>query len=249
MPKLAVTAQGLSKRYPKALPKANMSEALRGILERAWPFSGEPEPAFWALREVSFELEQGAALGVIGPNGAGKSTLLKILSRITAPTSGAAWLCGNTASLLEIGAGFHLELSGRENIFLNGALLGLRTAEIRRSFEAIVALSGVGGFLDMPVKRYSSGMVLRLAFAVAIALKAEILLLDEVLAVGDADFQALCHNELLAQREKGRTLIYVSHSQESLRRLTDRTLWLAEGRIVEIGPTKAVLAHYSQSHA
>ena len=245
MPKPAIEALGLGKCYRLSHPQqANMSETLQLMARQIWPFSRTAPPVFWALSDVSFELAQGAALGIVGANGAGKSTLLKILSRITAPTVGKARLCGRTASLLEVGAGFHPELSGRENIFLNGALLGLSKAEIRRRFATIVEESGVAPFLDMPVKRYSSGMVLRLAFAVALKLDAEILLLDEVLAVGDAEFRAFCQKELLAQRANGRTLIYVTHNLESLRTLTNQALWLKAGRVVAFGESSEILARY-----
>src|SRR6266581_4630886 len=187
---------------------------------------------FWALKEVSFEVRQGEVIGIIGRNGAGKSTLLKILSRITEPTEGRVRIKGRVASLLEVGTGFHPELTGRENIFLNGAILGMTRAEIRKKFDEIVNFADVETFLDTPVKRYSSGMYVRLAFAVAAHLEPEILVVDEVLAVGDAQFQKKCLGKMQAVASQGRTVLFVSHNMEAISTLTHRCLLLSHGQRV-----------------
>jgi len=199
---------------------------------------------FWALKDVSFEVQPGEVLGIIGRNGAGKSTLLKILARITEPTSGRAIIRGRMASLLEVGTGFHPELSGRENIFLNGAILGMRHAEIAQKFDEIVAFSEVDQFIDTPVKHYSSGMYVRLAFAVAAHLDPEILVVDEVLAVGDIQFQKKCLSKMGDIAQEGRTVLFVSHNMGAVSTLTTRSLWLSQGRIVESGGTFQVVKHY-----
>lgn len=199
---------------------------------------------FWALDDVSFEVPPGERLGIIGRNGAGKSTLLKILSRITEPTCGEVRLRGRVASLLEVGTGFHPELTGRENIFLNGAILGMTKAEISRKFDEIVAFAEVDRFLDTPVKRYSSGMYVRLAFAVAAHLEPEILLVDEVLAVGDAAFQKKCLGKMENIGHEGRTVIFVSHNMGAIKRLCRRTICLANGQLQAFGPTDEIISHY-----
>src|SRR6202162_4056491 len=201
---------------------------------------------FWALKDVSFEIRKGEVVGIIGANGAGKSTLLKILNRITEPTHGGADIYGRVGALLEVGTGFHPELTGRENIFLNGAVLGMTRAEIRQKFDDIVAFAEIENFLDTPVKRYSSGMSVRLAFAVAAHLEPEILLIDEVLAVGDAQFQkkSLAKMEEVAAKE-GRRVIFVSHSMPTVSRLCPRAIWLRGGRIVADGPSEDVIEQYS----
>jgi lipopolysaccharide transport system ATP-binding protein len=199
---------------------------------------------FWALQDVSFEVKQGEILGVIGRNGAGKSTLLKILSRVTAPTSGEVRVKGRIASLLEVGTGFHPELSGRENIFLNGAILGMSKAEIRKKFDEIVEFSGVEDFIDTPVKRYSSGMYVRLAFAVAAHLEPEILIVDEVLAVGDADFQKKCMGKMQDVSKTGRTILFVSHNMAAVGKLCGRCILMKDGAVQSNGSTNDVLAHY-----
>jgi lipopolysaccharide transport system ATP-binding protein len=200
---------------------------------------------FWALRDVSFSIAGGERIGIVGRNGAGKSTLLKILSRITEPTTGRAIITGRVASLLEVGTGFHMDLSGRENIFLNGAILGMTRAEIRRKFDEIVAFADVEKFLDTPVKRYSSGMFVRLAFSVAAHLTPEILLVDEVLAVGDVDFQKKCMGAMQqASTEEGRTVIFVSHNLGAIQALCQRVIYLAHGRVAGIGPTGEVVDRY-----
>jgi ABC-type polysaccharide/polyol phosphate transport system ATPase subunit len=205
---------------------------------------------FWALSDVSFDIKQGEAVGIIGRNGAGKSTMLKILSRITEPTRGRVEIRGRVASLLEVGTGFHPELSGRENIFLNGAILGMRRSEIRRKFDEIVAFAEVEQFLDTPVKRYSSGMYVRLAFAVAAHLEPEILIVDEVLAVGDAQFQQKCLGKMqdVATKE-GRTVLFVSHNMAAVNSLTQRVVLLKKGHVEFSGPTAEGVARYlSGSH-
>src|SRR6478672_11400003 len=195
----------------------------------------------WALRGVSFEVKQGEILGIIGRNGAGKSTLLKILSRVTAPTSGEARVRGRIASLLEVGTGFHPELTGRENVFLNGAILGMTKAEIRKKFDEIVDFSGVERYMDTPVKRYSSGMYVRLAFAVAAHLEPEILIVDEVLAVGDAEFQKKCLGKMGDVAKGGRTVLFVSHNLAMVRQLCRTGLFLVQGELAERGPTECVV--------
>ena len=199
---------------------------------------------FWALKDVSFSVQPGEVVGIIGRNGAGKSTLLKILSRVTEPTSGSAYIRGRVASLLEVGTGFHPELTGRENVYLNGAILGMTRAEIRDRFDEIVEFAEVEKFLDTPVKRYSSGMYVRLAFAVAAHLKSEILVVDEVLAVGDAAFQKKCIAQMSQITHAGRTILFVSHQLGAVSKLCSRTLVLNAGQIALIGDTKSAISHY-----
>ncbi len=208
------------------------------------PFSSAPDD-FWALKDVSFEVRRGEVLGIIGRNGAGKSTLLKILSRITEPTSGRIGLKGRVASLLEVGTGFHPELSGRENIFLNGAILGMTSAEVKRKFDEIVAFAGVEKFLDTPVKHYSSGMYVRLAFAVAAHLEPEILVIDEVLAVGDAEFQKKCLGKMQDVASGGKTVLFVSHNLSAVRGMCDHALLLDNGFLVFHGDVEAAVQRYS----
>ena len=199
---------------------------------------------FWAVRDASFELNRGEVLGIIGHNGAGKSTLLKILSQVTRPTTGRAELYGTAASLLEVGTGFHPELTGRENVYLNGAILGMTRREVRRKFDEIIDFSGVERFIDTPVKRYSSGMKVRLGFAVAAHLEPEILIIDEVLAVGDVEFQRKCLGKMGAVVTEGRTVLFVSHNMQAIRQLCPRTLWISEGRIVRDGASHSVVEEY-----
>ena len=204
----------------------------------------------WALRDVSFEIERGTATGVIGSNGAGKTTLLKILSQITEPTEGEARVRGRVGALLEVGTGFHPELTGRENVYLNGAILGMRRAEIAAKFDEIVSFAEVERFIDTPVKRYSSGMYVRLAFAVAAHLESDILLVDEVLSVGDLAFQRKCLGKMQDQTAgEGRTVLFVSHNLASIKRLTERCLWLEKGGIREYGPTDEIFRNYMLAHA
>ncbi len=213
-----------------------------GAPERGQPDSGNGH--VWALREVSFQVAQGELLGIIGRNGAGKTTLLKILARITEPTEGQARIRGRVGPLLEVGTGFHPELTGRENIYLNGAILGMTKAEITRKFDEIVAFAEVGQFIDTPVKRYSSGMFMRLAFSVAAHLEPEILLVDEVLAVGDAAFQKKCIGKMSDVAREGRTVIFVSHNMGAITRLCERGIWLDNGAVRLTGPTEEVVAQY-----
>jgi lipopolysaccharide transport system ATP-binding protein len=211
---------------------------------------GDSVEEFWALKDVSFEVNQGDVLGIIGRNGAGKSTLLKILSRITEPTEGRITLRGRIASLLEVGTGFHPELTGRENIYLNGAILGMSHAEIRRKFDEIVAFAEVERFLDTPVKRYSSGMYVRLAFSVAAHLEPDLLIVDEVLAVGDSDFQKKCLGKMdEVSRQEGRTVLVVSHNMSSITALAGRALLLQSGRLVVDGSVADVVAKYVSAGA
>jgi lipopolysaccharide transport system ATP-binding protein len=203
---------------------------------------------FWALKDVSFNVEQGHVVGIIGRNGAGKSTLLKILSRITEPTEGRAIIMGRVASLLEVGTGFHPELTGRENIFMNGAILGMKRPEIRKKFDEIVNFSGVEQFLETPVKHYSSGMAVRLAFAVAAYLEPEILIVDEVLAVGDAEFQKKCLGKMKDVSEhEGRTILFVSHNMEAVQNLCQKAIWLNAGKVYENGNARDVCRNYLES--
>lgn len=210
--------------------------------------NGDGPTTIWALRDVDFEVTPGEIVGIIGRNGAGKSTLLKILSRIVQPTEGRAELYGRVASLLEVGTGFHAELTGRENIFLNGSILGMTRKEIERKFDEIVAFAEVDKFIDTPVKRYSSGMYVRLAFAVAAHLEPEILVVDEVLAVGDYRFQQKCLSKMHDVATLGRTILFVSHNMGAVNRLCQRTILLNEGRIVSIGPTSEVIQTYTVSN-
>ncbi|MGH9891682.1 MAG: ABC transporter ATP-binding protein, partial [bacterium] len=205
---------------------------------------GDDSQMFWALRHISFEVEHGEAIGVIGRNGAGKSTLLKLLCRVTEPTEGRAVLHGRAGSLLEVGTGFHPELSGRENIYLNGAILGMSKREIDRKFDEIVAFAETEKFLDTQVKHYSTGMYMRLAFAVAAHLEPEVLLIDEVLAVGDAAFQKKCLGKMSSIAQGGRTVLFVSHNMGAINSLCDRTVWIEQGSIVQIGPTEEVTEAY-----
>ena len=206
--------------------------------------TGDTTEEFWALKDINFEIKRGEAVGIIGRNGAGKSTLLKVLSRITDPTEGRVEIRGRVASLLEVGTGFHPELTGRENIYLNGAILGMTRAEIRRKFDEIVAFAEIEKFLDTPVKRYSSGMYVRLAFAVAAHLEPEILIVDEVLAVGDAEFQKKCLGRMGEVAQRGRTVLFVSHNMAALRKLCGQALLLTKGRCGELGPSDVIISNY-----
>jgi len=209
--------------------------------------AGEEPNTIWALKDVSFEVKEGEALGIIGRNGSGKSTLLKILSRITEPTSGCAEIYGRVSSLLEVGTGFHPELTGRENIYLNGAILGMKKREIENKFNDIVNFSEIEKYIDTPVKRYSSGMYVRLAFAVAAHLDPEIMLLDEVLAVGDMAFQKKCLGKMDAEAKSGRTILFVSHNMGAVRSLCSTAIWLDNGQVVKRGPADEVVRAYEQS--
>jgi lipopolysaccharide transport system ATP-binding protein len=256
MPDPAITIENLGKRYTIDHQRANgdgMRHAIEGAIRAplAWLRSGWQKKLqqvdFWALRDVSFQVKQGEVVGIIGSNGAGKSTLLKLLSRITVPTEGRIRIDGRSSSLLEVGTGFHQELTGRENIFLNGAILGMTRAEITRKFDEIVEFSGIEEFLDTPVKRYSSGMYVRLAFAVAAHLEPEILIVDEVLAVGDAAFQKKCLGKMGSFAQSGRTVLFVSHNMEAIRTLCQRVVWLKDGRLHEDGKTDEIVEDYFNS--
>jgi lipopolysaccharide transport system ATP-binding protein len=205
---------------------------------------GLAEGTIWALKDVSFEVKPGEVLGIIGPNGSGKSTLLKVLSRITRPTAGRVELYGRVGSLLEVGTGFHPDLTGRENIYLNGAILGMKRREIEAVFDEIVAFAEVEKFLDMSVKRYSSGMYLRLAFAVAAHLNSEILIVDEVLAVGDASFQKKCLGKMDEAKGKGRTVLFVSHQMKMIAQLCENVILLENGQMSKMGPAREVVDSY-----
>ena len=224
-----------------------MQLALSPLRAAAGVLSRSDANTFWALKDVSFDVQQGDVIGIIGRNGAGKSTLLKILSRITDPTEGFADVRGRVGSLLEVGTGFHPELTGRENIFLNGAILGMKKREIERKFDEIVAFAEVENFIDTPVKRYSSGMYLRLAFAVAAHLEPEILLVDEVLAVGDAAFQKKCLRRMENVAEEGRTVLFVSHNMGAIRALCNKGIFLDQGRIVDEGDLSGCIARYFEA--
>jgi lipopolysaccharide transport system ATP-binding protein len=208
------------------------------------PLRRSSNETFWALRDVTFDIARGEVVGIIGRNGAGKSTLLKILSNITRPTQGVVDLYGRVGSLLEVGTGFHQELTGRENIYLNGAILGMKRSEITRQFDEIVAFAGVEQFLDTPVKRYSSGMYVRLAFAVAAHLEPEILIVDEVLAVGDAEFQKKCLGKMENVASSGRTVLFVSHNEAAVRRLCTSAIYLRDGQVAFTGAPEEAFAHY-----
>lgn len=250
MSDLVIRVSSLGKRYRVGSRGADsLRERLTQIATTPIRFFARPEPAeeFWALRDVSFDVRRGEIIGIIGSNGAGKSTLLKTLSRITEPTTGFIDIAGRIASLLEVGTGFHPELTGRENIFLNGTILGMRRAEIRRKFDEIVAFAEVERFIDTAVKHYSSGMYLRLAFAVAAHLESEILIVDEVLAVGDAAFQRKCLGKMEETSQQGRTILFVSHNLAAVNQLCQRALCLSHGRVVDEGPSYDVVARYLSS--
>jgi len=217
---------------------------LQGKMPVRKPVRNASENEFWALKNVNVEIQEGEIVGIVGPNGAGKSTLLKILSRITDPTAGRITLRGRISSLLEVGTGFHPELTGRENVFLNGAILGMSKTEIRNKFDEIVAFAEIEKFIDTPVKRYSSGMYVRLAFAVAAHLEPEILVLDEVLAVGDAQFQKKCLGKMGNVAREGRTVLFVSHNMTAIRDLCKRVVWLEEGIVREDGNASEVVSKY-----
>jgi len=259
---VVIRAEGLGKNYRIGhQAERERYVALRDVLARAarqtWRKAADlarghallrddTVEEFWALRDVSFEMRRGEVLGIIGRNGAGKTTLLKILSRITEPSEGRVTIRGRVASLLEVGTGFHPELSGRENIYLNGAILGMTRAEIRKKFDEIVAFAEVEKFLDVPVKRYSSGMSVRLAFAVAAHLEPEILVIDEVLAVGDAEFQRKCLGKMSEVANGGRTVLFVSHNMGSVASLCGTGIYLHKGIIRHVGPAQAVIQYYAK---
>lgn len=253
MSDIAIKVANLSKQYRlgehqqgyyKTLRESVMNSLKAPFRRRPSAVSGHSPDTIWALKDVSFEIRQGEVVGIIGRNGAGKTTLLKILSRITEPTEGRAEIHGRVGSLLEVGTGFHPELTGRENIYLNGAILGMRKGEIERRFDEIVDFAEIAKFIDTPVKRYSSGMYVRLAFAVAAHLEPDILLVDEVLAVGDVAFQKKCLGKMGQVAEGGRTVLFVSHNMAAIKGLCSRSLCLGEGRMLVDGHTDAVITHY-----
>jgi len=248
----AISVENLGKRYDVGRMH-DPNDGLRHVIESAFrsplaafkkKLHAKRTKDFWALRGVSLQIQRGEVVGIIGGNGAGKSTMLKLLSRITVPTEGRIRINGRIASLLEVGTGFHPELTGRENIFLNGAILGMRRTEIIRRFDEIVEFSEIGEFLDTPVKRYSSGMYVRLAFSVAAHLEPEILIVDEVLAVGDAAFQRKCLAKITSFAQSGRTVLFVSHNHEAVRNLCERVVWLKGGHVEEDGPAGTVVENY-----
>jgi len=254
MSDLSIKAEGISKEYIIGGAETHYDsfrEMFTNAIKNPWQkykkLQGESESLkrFWALNDINFEIQKGEVVGIIGHNGAGKSTLLKILSRITTPTSGQIELHGRVASLLEVGTGFHPELTGRENIYLNGSILGMKRSEIHQSFDEIVDFSGIEKFLDTPVKRYSSGMYVRLAFSVAAFLSSDVLLVDEVLAVGDQDFQTRCLGKLSDVSSKGRTVIFVSHNLSAVSSLCDRGLLLGRGKVLFDGSVTETLNAYN----
>jgi lipopolysaccharide transport system ATP-binding protein len=254
MSEIAVQVDNLSKMYRIGARKQRYVTLRERIAARVGSFFGRHGQAgtdtantMWALRDVSFGVKQGEVVGIIGRNGAGKSTLLKLLSRITAPTHGRIELNGRVSSLLEVGTGFSAELTGRENVYLNGSILGMKRVEVTRKFDEIVAFAGVEQFIDTPVKRYSSGMYLRLAFAVAAHLQPEILIVDEVLAVGDADFQKKCLGKMEGVADQGRTIFFVSHNMQAITRLCKRVLYLEDGQLRLDGSPHDVVKNYLNS--
>src|SRR5207253_10075960 len=249
---VSISAEGLSKRYRIGELQAGYGTLRESLARSARRLTGglhhqHHHQDIWALRDVSFDVPTGQVVGIIGRNGAGKSTLLKLLTRITTPTKGRAEIRGRVGSLLEVGTGFHPELTGRENVYLNGSVLGMKRREIAQKFPEIVEFAGVERFIDTPVKRYSSGMSVRLAFAVAAHLEPEILLVDEVLAVGDAEFQRRCLGRMQDFGASGRTVLFVSHNMQAVARLCERTLLFDEGQLVRDGPSTEVVATYLQS--
>src|SRR5258708_713217 len=261
MSELAIRVENLGKEYRigawhkggrlgRAARYTRFGDALGNLVKapiqrlRSAPSESTNASTFWALKDVSFEVERGEVIGVIGRNGAGKSTLLKVLARITSPTTGRVELAGRVGSLLEVGTGFHPELTGRENTYLNGAILGMSHQEIRAKFDEIVAFSEIERFIDTPVKRYSSGMYMRLAFSVAAHLEPEILLVDEVLAVGDSEFQKKCLGKMSDVAKEGRTVLFVSHNMSAIVRLCKRALVFDQGRIITDGEVSDAITHY-----
>ncbi len=251
MTDIVIHVDQLSKKY-KLGAMYERQDTLRDFLVSMFrsPFRKKPasdNQILWALKDISFDIERGSVIGIVGRNGAGKSTLLKVLSRVTDPTSGIGEIHGRVGSLLEVGTGFHPELTGRENIYLNGAILGMKRTEIEKKFDEIVDFSEVEKFIDTPVKRYSSGMYLRLAFAVAAHLEPDILVVDEVLAVGDAEFQRKCLGKMSDVAEQGRTVLFVSHNMSAILRLTTETLVMEKGRIVKRAPSIEAVDYYLSS--
>jgi lipopolysaccharide transport system ATP-binding protein len=251
MSEAMIRAEGLGKRYRigEREPYRALRDVMARSLQRMFRRDGQSSKPdeLWALRNASFEIQRGEVVGLIGRNGAGKTTLLKILSRITSPTVGFAELRGRVGSLLEVGTGFHPELTGRENVYLSGAILGMRNSEIARKFDEIVAFAAVERFINTPLKHFSTGMQMRLAFAVAAHLEPEILLVDEVLAVGDLEFQKKCLGKMQQVSKSGRTIVFVSHQMNQIRRLCERVLWIDAGEIRLDGPAETVMGAYERS--
>ena len=256
MPRLAIKAENVWKEYRIRHHFEGSTSSLKELLN--WPVnrlmhkvngagSHDENETFWALKDVSFEVEHGESVGLIGRNGAGKTTLLKILSRITRPSRGRLVLYERVSSLLEIGTGFNIELSGRDNVFLNGSFLGMKQLEIKRRFDEIVAFSEIEQFIDMPVKYYSSGMFVRLAFSVAVHLTPELLLLDEVLAVGDVGFQQKSMEKMKELLNSGATIIFVSHNQDAVKRICQRAIWLQNGKLMMDGDSEEVVRSYLET--
>jgi lipopolysaccharide transport system ATP-binding protein len=248
----AISIENISKKYILSHKKKNyqnLKESVSGFFGELFTSKNDEETKeiFWALRDVSFDIEQGDRIGIVGSNGAGKSTLLKILSRITEPSSGQVKVNGRMASLLEVGTGFHPDLTGRENIFLNGAILGMKQQEIKHQFDEIVSFAGIEKFLDTPVKRYSSGMYVRLGFAIAAHLEPEILIVDEVLAVGDSEFQKKCLGKMKDVSSSGRTILFVSHNSTAIQGLCNKAAFLKKGSLVKYGEVGEVLHDYMTS--
>lgn len=246
-----IEIRNLGKQYHLAnkMPYMSLRDWISGSVKNMLGTAGKQKQKFWALQHIDLDVSPGERIGIIGRNGAGKSTLLKIISRITPPTEGHATIHGRVGSLLEVGTGFHPELTGRENIYLNGSILGLKKAEINRQFDEIVDFSGVSQFIDTPLKFYSSGMQLRLAFSVAAHLDPEILLIDEVLAVGDIEFQRKCIGKMEeVSKKQGRTILFVSHNLDSIRNFCPTTILMSEGHIISKGPTEQVISEYVSKH-
>jgi lipopolysaccharide transport system ATP-binding protein len=241
---IAINVSGVSKRYSIGVKK---DDSLRTSLTSLFKGSGSSSEDFWALNNLSFKIKKGDVVGVVGRNGAGKSTLLKILSQITRPTEGKIEIAGRIASLLEVGTGFHPELTGRENIYLNGTILGMSRKEVKAKFDEIVEFSGVQKFIDTPVKHYSSGMYVRLAFAVAAHLEPEILIIDEVLAVGDAEFQEKCLGKMKDVSTQGRTVLFVSHNMAAIQSLCTTGIFLQHGELIAHGPIEQIINSYLAS--
>lgn len=247
-PVIEIHQLGKKYRIGKAEPYLALRDVLSNTARNIFRKENADKQDFWALQDINLSIEKGERIGIIGRNGAGKSTLLKILSRVTWPTTGSAVIRGRLASLLEVGTGFHPELTGRENIYLNGSILGLRKSEINKQFDAIVDFSGIEPFLDTPLKNYSSGMQLRLAFAVAAHLEPEVLLIDEVLAVGDIEFQKKCIGKMEeVSKQHGRTVLFVSHNMAAITQLCTNSILLEDGKISYKGDTEAVISHYTKS--
>lgn len=242
--KVAINISNLSKRY---LIGKKKDSSLRGTLSSIFKTGNASEEEFWALKDINLEISKGDVIGIIGKNGAGKSTMLKVLSQITQPTTGRIEIDGRVASLLEVGTGFHPELTGRENIFLNGTILGMTRKEVASKFDEIVAFSGIEKFIETPVKRYSSGMYVRLAFSVAAHLEPEILIIDEVLAVGDAEFQKKCLGKMKDVAGEGRTVIFVSHDIGAVKNLCNKGVLLQEGKILFVGDINETISKYTQA--